>query len=54
MYIMPISSEEILGIQATIECRLTLKGARDMMKLKLKCTVQISTHNTAQSFGKFD
>ena len=42
----PVSSKEF--IQATIEWRFTLKHVRDIIKT-VKCTVQKSTHNTAQS-----
>ena len=48
----PASSKEFLDIQATIECGFTLKRVRDMIKTYSQCTVQISTHNTAQSFGQ--
>ena len=39
-----------LDIQATIECKFTLKRVRDMI---VTCTVQISTHNAAQLFVQF-
>ena len=47
--ITPVSSKEFLDIHATIDCRFTLKRVRDMM-ITVKCTVQISTHNTAILF----
>ena len=37
----------------TIECGSTLESVRDMIRTWSQCTVQISTHNTAQSFGQF-
>ena len=52
-YIVPVSSKEFLEIQATIECRFTLKRVGDMLRTYMKCTVQISTQNTAQLFGQF-
>ena len=42
----PVSSKKF--IQATIEWKFTVKHVRDIMKT-VKCTVQKSTHNTAQS-----
>ena len=47
------SSKEFLGIQATIECGFTLKRVREIIRQSVKWTVQIITHNTAQSFGQF-
>ena len=42
-----------LTFRQTTECRFTLKFVCDMMKKYIvKSTVQISTHNTAQSFGQ--
>ena len=49
--IAPVSSKEFLNIQATTECRFTLKQIRDMIKHTVKCNVQISTHSTAQSLA---
>ena len=48
----PVSSKEFLDIQVTIECRFLLKCVRDMIRKEDTsiCTVQISTHNTVQSF----
>ena len=40
----PVSSKEFLDVQATIECRFTMKRMRDI--------VQISIHNTGQSFDQ--
>ena len=37
----------------TMECGFTLKRLRDMIITYSQCTVQLSTHNTAQSFGQF-
>ena len=45
--------KEFLDIQAAIECEITLKHVRDMKEHTVKCTVQISTNNTAQLFGQF-
>ena len=43
----------LLDIQAAIEFGFTLKRVRDMIRTnnQKQCTVQISTQNTAQSFG---
>ena len=49
----PVSSEEYFDIQRTIECRFTLKRVRDLIIAYSQCTVYISNHNTAQSFGQF-
>ena len=51
---MPVSSKEFLHIQATIECRFTLKRICDMIRTcsLMHQTVHISNHNTAQSFGQ--
>ena len=51
----PVSSKEFLDIQAqaTIECGFTLKRAQGMIKHTVKCTIQVSIHNRAQSFGQF-
>ena len=50
----PVSSKKLLDIQATIECGFTLKTRTWHDKnIQSKCTVQKSTHNTAQSFGQF-
>ena len=46
----PAKSKEFLDIQATIECGFTLKSVRDMAEYTVKCTIQISTQNTVQSF----
>ena len=51
--IVPVSSKEFLDIQAAIECRFTPKRVRNMRTNTVKYNVQISTHNTAQSFGQF-
>ena len=48
---VPLSSKDFFNIKATAEGRLTLKCIRGMIKDLVKCTIQISTHNTAQSFG---
>ena len=49
----PALSKDYLDIQATIECGFTLQSARDIQEHTVKCTVQISTQDTAQSFGQF-
>ena len=43
---------KLIDIQANIECRFTLKCVCDM--ITVKCTLQIGTHNTAESFGQLD
>ena len=47
------SSKEFLDIQKTAECGFTLKRLVTWHKPIVKFNVQISTHNTAQSFGQF-
>ena len=49
-----VLSKEFLDTQATIECGFTLKRVLDMVRTysQMHCTDQ--THNTDQSFGKFD
>ena len=51
----PVSSNELLDIQAIIECGCTLKRVRDVTSQEhtIKCTIKISTQNIPQSFGKF-
>ena len=46
-------SKEFLDIQATIKCRFTLKRVLIMIINTVKCILQISTHNTALSLGKW-
>ena len=50
---MLVLSNDFLDIQATIECRITLKRVRDMTRTIVKCTLQISTINSAQLFDQF-
>ena len=50
----PVSSNGFLHIQANIECVFTMKRVHDMTRHTVKYSVQISTLNTAQSFGQFD
>ena len=45
--IAPVSRKEFFDFQATIECGFTLKRVCDSQECKVKCTVQISSHNTA-------
>ena len=47
-------SMEFLDIQATIVCEFTLNAYEISQEHTVKCNVQISTHNTAQSFARFD
>ena len=42
-----------LDIQSTIECRFNLERVRDVIITYSQCTVQISIHNTVESFGYF-
>ena len=50
----PVSSKEFLDILENIECGFNLECVRDMI---IACSqihrTEISTHNTAQSFGHF-
>ena len=47
----PALSKEFLDIQATIECRFTLKCVRDMIRTYSQMHRKINTHNTGRSFG---
>ena len=49
----PATSKESFFIQATIECRFTLKRIRDMTRTYSQMHRQINTQNTAHSFGQF-
>ena len=50
---MPASSKEFLYIKAFIERGFTWKRVHEMIGKAIKYTVQITTHNIAQSFGQF-
>ena len=51
----PASSKDFLEIQATVEYGFTLNHVLDMTRQEhtVKCSVQISTQTTVQSFGQF-
>ena len=48
-----VSSKEFLDIQATIGVDSLLNAYVTWQEHIVKCTVQISTHNSARSFGQF-
>ena len=48
-----VSNKEFLDIQATIGVDSLLNAYVTWQEHIVKCTVQISTHNSARSFGQF-
>ena len=50
---MLVLNEEFFDIQATVEFEFNLKAYVTSQEDTVKCTVHISTHNTAESLGLF-